>query len=306
MDLCACLISSDVSLVMLRGSESRTFTEMSSGRCWTMSESKERFEHCTKKNSFPFQFCVIPLSSTTEPFFLLFFPLLIAACRIPCSVFLSPCVLVLSLRPVCLPSCVSISSPIRFGFSALSLIFIPSSSSLSAFLCDETGTWFLKRQRVVTDTATKLWIKSMFNSDDCGPIGRKSGSLLSIKGWRKKGSKETTDKNNGIVICCIFSAEKKPSTPCCTSAEPACVCEYADELSFNLLLHMKQSAVVPRWHRFLFFLFWVFLFFNQEGQQKPEPKGCSSMNKVKCRKMLKHACRAEEQGQSEAHTSDCF
>lgn len=51
MDLCACLISSDVSLVMLRGSESRTFTEMSCGRCWTMSESKERFEHCTSKKT---------------------------------------------------------------------------------------------------------------------------------------------------------------------------------------------------------------------------------------------------------------
>lgn len=75
----------------------------------------------------------------------LFFRVLIAACWIPCSVFLSPCVLLLSLRPVCLPSCVSISSSLRFGFSALSLIFIPSSSSLSAFLCDETCTWFFRR-----------------------------------------------------------------------------------------------------------------------------------------------------------------
>lgn len=61
VDLCACLISSDVSLVMLRGSESRTFTEMSSGRCWTMSESKERFEHCTtKKTLSPFNSAWFP------------------------------------------------------------------------------------------------------------------------------------------------------------------------------------------------------------------------------------------------------
>lgn len=158
-----------------RKRESRTLTEMSCGRCWTMSESKERIEHCTsKKNSFPFQFCVSPGSSTTECFLLFFFPLLIAACQIPCSFFSSPCVLLLFPRPARLPHCVLILSPLsRLGFSPLSLIFIPSSPSLPAFLGDETCTWFPRRQRVVTDTATKLWIKSMFNSDDCGPLAEK-------------------------------------------------------------------------------------------------------------------------------------
>ena len=66
------------------------FTEMSCGRCWTMTGTKERFEHCTSKNPFPFLFCVSPASSTTESFFLSLLPLLIAARRIPCSFFSSP------------------------------------------------------------------------------------------------------------------------------------------------------------------------------------------------------------------------
>lgn len=74
---------------------------------------------------------------------------------------------------------------------------------------------------------TKLRIKSMFNSDDCGPLTENSGSLSSIKGLRKKGGiegrcwlgkrkkrVETTDRNNGIVIRCISGDEEKPSGEC--------------------------------------------------------------------------------------------
>lgn len=87
-----------------------SFTEMSCGRFWTMTETKERFEHCTSKNSFAFQFCVSPVSSTTESFFLSLPPLLIAACRIPSTFFSSP-VFVLSPSsasyvPDSLPSCI--------------------------------------------------------------------------------------------------------------------------------------------------------------------------------------------------------
>lgn len=62
--MCSCaapahLISADVSLLMARAGREegrRGFTVMSSGRCWTMVETKERFEtsHFKKKSLSPF------------------------------------------------------------------------------------------------------------------------------------------------------------------------------------------------------------------------------------------------------------
>lgn len=154
-----------------------------------MTGTKERFEHCTSKNPFPFLFCVSPASSTAQSFFLSLLPLLIAARRIPCSFFSSPCVRLVSLLSFLCPR---LSPFLRFNVvllkstphtplvssvltqSAPSLI---SSSSFSPWLCVpprwDTRTWFLRRQRVVTDAVTKLPIKSMFNSDDCRPLTEK-------------------------------------------------------------------------------------------------------------------------------------
>lgn len=64
------LIISDAPLLMVRvredgngGKKGGSFTEMSCGRCWTMTGTKERFEHCTSKNPFP-------LSILCEPRFI--------------------------------------------------------------------------------------------------------------------------------------------------------------------------------------------------------------------------------------------
>lgn len=108
------------------------FTEMSCGRCWTMTGTKERFEHCTSKNPFPFLFCVSPASSTTESFFLSLLPLLIAARRIPCSFFSSP--LCSPCLPHRLPVSPSVSLFLPFNVppphpSPLSALSSPSSFS---------------------------------------------------------------------------------------------------------------------------------------------------------------------------------
>lgn len=144
------LISSDVSLLMVGArkdgsgrEKGGSFTEMSCGRCWTMTGVKERFEHCTSKNPFPFLFCVSPASSTAESFFLSLLPLLIAARRIPCSFFSSP---VFSLSPasapyvpVCLPPRVLMSSSWNLFPPHLlcsnSLLRLSSPSSFSPWLC---------------------------------------------------------------------------------------------------------------------------------------------------------------------------
>lgn len=118
------LISSDVSLLMVGVREGGweweekgrgVFTEMSCGRCWTMTGTKERFEHCTSKNPFPFLFCVSPASSTAESFFLSLLPSLNCCSPNPLFFLLIPPVFSLSPSsapyvPVCLPSCVLMSS----------------------------------------------------------------------------------------------------------------------------------------------------------------------------------------------------
>ena len=151
---------------------------MSCGRCWTMTGTKERFEHCTSKNPFPFLFCVSPASSTTESFFLSLLPLLIAARRIPCSFFSSP------LCSPCLPHRLPVSPSVSLFFFPLLTSPPPPVSSLGAHISilllslarhsfrNETRG-FLRRQQVVTDSVTKLPIKSMFNSDDCRPLTEK-------------------------------------------------------------------------------------------------------------------------------------
>lgn len=104
-----------------------------------------------------------------------FFPLLIAARRIPCSFFLSP-----PCSPPLPASRLSPSVPFNIASSLVWILCLVSHLHpfiLSSFRVpprwrrDTRG--FLRRQRVVTDTAAKLWIKSMFNSDDCGPLAEK-------------------------------------------------------------------------------------------------------------------------------------
>lgn len=150
------LISSDVSLLMVGLREDGSFIEMSCGRCWTMTGTKERFEHCTSKTPSLFLFHVSPSSSTTESFFLSLAPLLIAARRIPCSFLSSP------LCSPCLPPQLPLSPYVFFLFfmssswnlfppSLSPLFFLCSVSHLlyptllgSAFFCDETvahGFW---------------------------------------------------------------------------------------------------------------------------------------------------------------------
>lgn len=87
--------------------------------------------------------------------------------------------------PVCLLSCVLMSSswnlfsPLLVSsvltLSAPSLIsfILPSLALRSSAMRHPHMVFFLRRQRLVTDAVTKLPIKSMFNSDDCGPLTEK-------------------------------------------------------------------------------------------------------------------------------------
>lgn len=115
------------------GGKRGSFTEMSCGRCWTMTETKERFEHCTSKNPLPFQFCVSPVSSTTESFFLSLLPLLIAACRISCSFFSSP------LCSPCLPPLLPMSLSVSlFAFLRFNVVLLKPPYPTPHFLCSNS------------------------------------------------------------------------------------------------------------------------------------------------------------------------
>lgn len=209
------------------GEGEAVFTVMGSGRCWTMTETKERLERRTSKKPFPFQFSVSPVSSATGSFFLS--PSSSLNCCLPNPLFFlsppcSPCLpprlpVSPSVSPLCAPTFLmsscwnspSASSLLPFFFSSLGAApRLSSHPSFPPFFlacvpppCD-TCAWlfifyffspfrlsfFWRRHRVVTDQVTKLRIKSMFNSDDCGPLTENSGSLSSIKGLRKKGGIE--------------------------------------------------------------------------------------------------------------------
>lgn len=189
------------------------FTVMGSGRCWTMAETRERFQRRTSKKPFPFQFSASFVSSTTDSFFLS--PSSSLNCCLPnplffypptslCSPCIPPCLpMSPSVSPLCVPAFLMSSCWNSPSASSSFLPFAPRlSSHLSfpsfspAFLHHETHargffspfclSFFWRKHRVVTDQVTKLRIKSMFNSDDCRPLTENSGSLSSIKRLRKK------------------------------------------------------------------------------------------------------------------------
>lgn len=125
--MCSCaapehLISADVSLLMAgagkgegeegggaggREGGGAVFTVMGSGRCWTMAETEERFEHRTSKKNFPFQFSMSSISSTTDSFFLS--PSSSLNCCLTNPLFFLPTSLPTSLCSPCLPPCLPVS-----------------------------------------------------------------------------------------------------------------------------------------------------------------------------------------------------
>lgn len=118
----------------MRGEEEAVFTMMGSGRCWTMAETKERFQRHTSKKPFPFQFSVSSVSSTTGSFFLS--PSSSLNCCLPNPLFFPPTLPVLSLSPFLpprVPACLSSLRSRVFNVVLLELsLRFPLFSSLHA------------------------------------------------------------------------------------------------------------------------------------------------------------------------------
>lgn len=154
--MCSCaalahLISADISLLMaaareggrrrrkrmgMGGEGEAVFTVMGSGRCWTMTETKERLERRTSKKPFPFQFSVSPVSSATGSFFLS--PSSSLNCCLPNPLFFlsppcSPCL------PPRLPVSPSVSPLCVPAFLMSSCWNSPSASSLLPFFFSSLG-----------------------------------------------------------------------------------------------------------------------------------------------------------------------
>lgn len=129
--------------------------------------------------------------------------------------------------PICLFSLIFLSSSWNlFPPSVLSLFRHSSPLSYSPWLCVhlqwDNRTWFLRRQRVVTDTVTKLPIKSMFNSDDFGPLTEKVEAFHLLKDWKKERDwarwRERVTGLMGLssVVSLARRRNHEPSVPTCS------------------------------------------------------------------------------------------